>query len=155
MTLQKHERILAIATIGFLVYTLALAALGPVVSSLIAGKTYGNTGAVSAVGVGVYWDYNCTNPVNSFDWGFIEPGGNKSIYCYIRNTGNQKVVLSMSTSNWNPQNATQFITFKWDLEGTNLDVGGRVKATFTLVVSASIKGIMSFRFDTTITGTSS
>lgn len=155
MTLQKHERILVVAAIGFLVYTFALSFLGPVLSSIIADKTYGNTGTVAAVGVGVYWDYNCTNPVNSFDWGFIEPSANKSLCCYIENTGNQKVVLSMSTSNWDPQNTTQFLTLTWDLEGANLDIEERIRATFTLTVSSSSQGITSFRFDVTIVGRTS
>jgi len=153
MTLQRHEQILVAGAIGFLIYTLALSSLGSVLSSIVANKTYGSTGTVAGVGVEVYWDYNCTNPVNSFDWGFIEPGANKSLSCYIKNTGNQEVVLSMSASNWDPQGATQFLTLSWDLESVNLDIGECLRATFTLTVSASSQGISSFGFDVTIFGT--
>jgi len=152
MVMQRHDSIVVIAAIGFLVYTLLLSTLGPVVSSLLTNRTIGNTGSVRAVGVGVYWDYNGTSTVNAFDWGFIEPGANKTITCYVKNVGNQVVTLSMSTSNWNPQNATQFMTLSWNREGTTLNPGQIITATFTLAVSASTQGITNFSFDVTITG---
>jgi len=152
MTLQKHERIVVAAAIGFVAYTLLLSFLGPVLSAIVVDKTYGNTGVVAAVGVDVYWNYNCTSPVNSFEWGIIEPGANKSLSCYIENTGNQQVVLSMSTSNWYPQNATQILTLTWDLESTTLNIGECRRATFTLTASANTQGITSFSFEVTIVG---
>jgi len=154
MTMKKHDKILIIATVGLLAYTLLLSFLGPVVSSLQTSKTLGNQGSVKAVGVGVYWNSNGTNPVSSFNWGMLDPNSTKSITCYVKNEGNQILTLSMSASNWNPANATQFMTLSWNLGGSTLNPGQTRTATFTLVISASIQGITTFSFDITIVGSS-
>jgi hypothetical protein len=154
MTMKRHDKILIVATVGLLTYTLLLSFLGPVVSSLLTNKTLANQGSVTAIGVGVYWNSNGTNPVTSFNWGIIDPGNNKSISCYIKNEGNSVVTLSMSTSNWNPANAAQFMTLSWNLNGATLNPGQTRTATFTLTVSASITGITNFSFDVTIVGSS-
>jgi len=153
MFMKRLDRILVLAALGLVVYTLLLSLLGPVVSSLLASRTYSNTGSVKAVGVGVYWDYDCTNAVGAFNWGMIEPGSSKNISCYIRNEGNHLVSLSMYASNWSPAEAIQFMTLAWDAEGKTLDIGSVVKATFTLEVSDSTEGIINFSFDVTIVGT--
>jgi len=150
--MKTYESKIIIALVGLLLYTLTLTLLGPVMSALTTSKTVGNTGTVKAIGVGVYWDQSCTQPVSTFDWGTLEPNSTKSISCYIRNEGNSPLTLSMSTSNWNPSNAQQYITLTWDKEGYSL-AGGVVKATFTLKISANIQGITSFSFDITIAGT--
>ncbi len=154
MSMKKQDKMLVIAALGLLSYTLLLSFLGPVVSSLQASKKLGNQGTVTAVGVGVYWNANGTNAVTSFNWGTINPNSSESITCYIKNTGNQVLTLSMSASNWNPQNCTQFMTFSWNLSGSTLNPGQIKTATFTLAVSASTQGITSFSFDVTIIGSS-
>jgi hypothetical protein len=152
--MQKHESMVIGASIGFLVYSLLLSALGPVVSTLQTNRTFGNTGSVKAIGVGVYWDQSCTNTVQSFNWGMIEPNSTQSLVCYVRNEGDQIVTLTMYTSNWNPASAAQYITLSWNLQNATLNVGQVRTATFTLAVSASVQGITSFSFDTTIIGSS-
>jgi hypothetical protein len=152
--MQRHDKILIAATVGLLAYTLLLSFLGPVVSSLVTNKTLGNTGTVKAIGVGVYWNSTGTNPVTTFNWGMLDPNSTKSITCYIKNEGNQLVTLSMYASNWNPTNATQYMTFSWNLGAQTLNPGQIKQAIFTLTISASIKGITNFSFDVTIVGTS-
>jgi hypothetical protein len=154
MIMKKQDSIVVIATVGLLAYTLLLSFIGPVVSSLQTNKTLGNQGSVKAVGVGVYWNSNGTSPVTSFNWGMIDPNSTKSITCYVKNEGNQILTLSMSASNWNPSNCTQYMTLSWNLSGATLNPGQIKTATFTLAVSASIKGITSFSFDLTIVGSS-
>lgn len=84
----------------------------------------------------------------------LNPGSNKSITCYVKNEGNSLVTLSMSASNWNPANATEFMILSWNLGGATLNPGQVKTATFTLVVLASVQGITSFSFDITIVGSS-
>jgi hypothetical protein len=150
--MKKSDSILIIATIGLLAYVLFLSLLGPAMSSAQMSKTIGNAGSVTAVGVGVYWNSDGTNPVSSFSWGMIDPGTNESITCYIKNEGNSAVTLSMSTSSWNPSNATQYMTLSWNLGGATLTPGQIKAATFTLAVSASVHGITSFSFNIIIVG---
>ena len=69
---------------------------------LIAYQRIPNTGDVKGVGVGVYWDVECSNKTTSVDWGFLEPGEASNVTVFIQNEGNIPVVLNMTTDNWNP-----------------------------------------------------
>lgn len=151
--MQRHDKILVAATIGLLAYTFLLSFLGPVLSALQTNKTLGNTGSVKAIGVAVYWYSNGTSPVTSFNWGMVSPGTTMNITCYIKNPGNQPETLSMNTSNWNPANATTYITLSWNLAGQTLNSGQIKQAVFTLQILAPVTGITNFSFDVTIAGT--
>jgi len=123
--------------------------------ALVAYQKVQNTGIVTAVGVGVYSNSACTSKVSSIDWGSLTPSSTVSKTIYIRNEGNKRLSLSMTTGNWNPQSASNYITLTWNRGGTVLEVGQVVQATLTLSVSPSISGVTSFSFEITITGTES
>jgi len=151
---MKKESVVIGAAVALVIYTLALVALGPVVSSAITGnKTVSNSGSVKGVGVGVYSDQSCTNAISSINWGMLDPGSNANKTVYIRNEGNTPATLSMSTSNWNPTNASSYLTLSWNYGGQTLSANQVVQVKLTLSVSASIKGITNFSFDITITAT--
>ena len=121
--------------------------------ALVAYQKVQNTGIVTAVGVGVYSNSACTSKVSSIDWGSLTPSSTVSKTIYIRNEGNKRLSLSMTTGNWNPQSASNYITLTWNRGGAVLEVGQVVQATLTLSVSPSISGVTSFSFEITITGT--
>jgi hypothetical protein len=150
--MKKQDSILVMAAVGLLIYCVSLSFLGQVLSAVQTNKTLTNQGSVTAIGVGVYWNSNGTNPVSSFDWGMLDPGTNKTITCYIKNEGNNVVTLSMSASNWNPANAPTYLTLTWNLGGSTVNPGQIRTARFTLAVSASTSGITNFSFDITIVG---
>ena len=136
---------------------LAVAMTGIVVSALAASllssyQTVPNAGDVKAVGVGVYWDSDCTDNVTSIDWGFLEPGATADVTVYIENEGNVPVVLGMTTDNWDPTSASDYMTLSWNRESHVLNPGS-VQAILTLSVSSEIDGVTNFSFDITITGT--
>jgi len=114
--------------------------------------TVGSSGTVKAVGVGVYWDSGCTNRVTSINWGTVEPGTNVNSTVYIRNQGNSLATLSMQTENWNPTNASNYLSLSWNYGGQTLAVDEVIQVTFTLTVSSGIQGITSFTFDIVIVG---
>jgi hypothetical protein len=58
----------------------------------------------------------------------------------------------MYTSNWNPSNASGYMSLSWDYGEQSIDVDEVVQVTFTLSVDAGIEGITSFSFDITIVG---
>jgi hypothetical protein len=120
---------------------------------LIAYNRIPNTGSVKAVGVGVYWDGDCTDNVTSVDWGFLEPGATSNVNVYIKNEGNVPVVLNMTTDNWNPVSASDYIALTWDRQGYVLDSNSVVQAVLTLSVSSGISEVTSFGFEIVITGT--
>jgi len=149
--LERKERIVVGAAVALVAYTLALIVLGPIVSSALTNRTISNVGSVTAIGVGVYWDQACTNPVSTISWGVMPPGSNKNVTVYIRNEGNTAAWLSMTKSNWNPSNASNYMTLNWDYGGQILNANEVVQVKLTLTVSSSITGITNFSFDITIT----
>jgi hypothetical protein len=138
--------------------TLAIALTAIVISALAAGllSTYQripNDGNVTAIGVGVYWDSACTNNVTTMSWGLLQAGEVYSQTVYIQNKGSTSLTLNMTTSNWNPASASNFITLTWNREGYVLNTTVPVIQTLlTLSVSSNISGIQEFTFDITITG---
>ena len=150
--MKSKELAIASATLILVTFTLALSLVGQALPPAQTSRTLSNAGAIKAIGVGVYWDGTCTEVVSSIDWGTLEPGSNKNFTCYIRNEGNSPSTLSMYTSNWSPQNASNYINLSWDYDGQFLNPDEVAQVTFTLSVSASIDGITNFRFDITIVG---
>jgi len=119
---------------------------------LVTTNTITNVSAVEASGVGVYWDSNCTKRIFSIDWGTLTPGSTKSIVVYIRNEVEELIHLIMSTTNWNPSKASDYITLRWDYTGQRINPGEALQITLTLSISRQIQGITSFSFDILITG---
>jgi len=150
MNASKHEVKVAIATLILVLYTLALSMLTQVMSSLQTNTKISNAGSLKAIGVGVFWDAGLTNRVSSIDWGILEPGSNVSKIVYIRNEGNAAATLSITTSNWNPLNASSYMSLRCDYGGQTLNVNEVIQAKLTLYVSANIAGITNFSFDITI-----
>ena len=150
--MKSKEFIVAGATLTLVTYVLALSLAGQVFSAVQTSRTVPNTGTVEAIGVGVYRDNDCTDPLYSIDWGTLEPGSSENVTCYIRNEGNSVSTLSMYTSNWNPSNASDYLSLSWDYSGQSIDVDEVIQVTFTLSVDTSIEGITSFSFDITIVG---
>jgi hypothetical protein len=120
-------------------------------SSLQTNTKISNQGALKAVGVGVYLDSGLTNKVSSIDWGILEPGLNVNKTVYIRNEGNAAAKLSLTTSNWNPSNASNYLTLTWNYGGQTLNVNEAIQVKLTLSASSSVTGITNFSFDITIT----
>lgn len=149
--MKRTEIMIASATLALVAYTLTLSIAGVVLSSLQTSRTVPNTGAVKAIGVGVYWDRDCTNPLSSIDWGILEPGSSENVTCYIRNEGTSASTLSMYTSDWNPSNASEHISLNWDYGGQSVSPDEVVRVTFMLSISATIEGITSFSFNIIIT----
>jgi len=111
-----------------------------------------NRAALKAVGVDVYQDSALTVPVVSIDWGMLEPGEIKNYSCYVVSRSNVPIILSLTTENWQPVNASNFITLTWNYDGHVIPVGNYTPVTFTLHVAPATTGITSFSFSITIVG---
>jgi hypothetical protein len=118
-----------------------------------ASSTISSVGTFKAIGIGVYWDDDLTRSVSTLDWGFLTPGTQKTFTVYICNEGNLPLTLSISTSNWNPSDASNFMTLTWSYTGQTITAGTTLPVTLTLTVSGSITGISNFNFDITAVGT--
>lgn len=150
--LKKNEFTVVVATLALIFYTLTLSVISQVTSSLQQNTTISNVGEVKGIGVGIYWDQNCATEVSSINWGIIEPGSSKNVTVYIRNEGNSVASLTMSVSNWNPSNASDYIDLSWNYQGQVINVSEVLEVAFTLIISSEIQGITSFSFDIVIVG---
>jgi len=148
--------------VGYVQRVQALAILATVASLVAISTTYAmlttltviqGTGSLKSVGIGVYWDLQCTNATSSLDFGLLEPGSQRSFTLYMQNEGNSALTLSMTTENWNPANATDYLTLTWDREGHQVNADEIIESVITLSVSEDAQGISSFSFDITISGT--
>lgn len=141
---------------------------------LIVGTTsmrivsFGNIATIKAVNVGVYWDANCTLPVNEtpkpgpdgesplpiseppgIDWGLIGPGERKTIEVYVMNEGTTECILEITTDDWTPDEVTNYIGFTTDYQNQPLGVkpeDSTLKVGLILVVSPSIRDVTTFGF---------
>ncbi|MGD8565343.1 MAG: hypothetical protein PVF96_03240 [Candidatus Bathyarchaeota archaeon] len=111
-----------------------------------------NFGDVRAVGVGVYWNRECTDNVTSIDWGYVEPGTSANVTVYVKNEGTIPVVLTMDLEEWDPTSAQTYLDVSWNRENRVLETG-YTSAVITLSVSPEVNGFSSFTFDIVIKGT--
>jgi hypothetical protein len=104
------------------------------------------SGKVESVGVAVYWDQNLTRRCDFVEWGEIETGASKSVAIFVRNENQVPVTLELSTVNWRPADAANYLTLTWSYDGTPIGAGSSVKLTLTLDAADRILGISSFSF---------
>jgi len=121
---------------------------------LVTPNAITNVSAVGADGVGVYWDSDCTQEKEVFEieWGNLTPGSVESRVVYIRNEVEEPVYLIMSTTNWYPENASKYITLKWDYTYRRIDHDDVLQIELILSVSRHIREISSFSFDILVFG---
>jgi len=105
-----------------------------------------NRAKVKGVGLSIWWDYDCTQPVEYIDWGIIEPNETKTALVYIRSRSNVDITLSLTTEDWNPQNASKYITLTWDYNDEPLSPKEVTPIRFYLHVSPDVTGIEDFTF---------
>lgn len=149
---MNKGKVVGIAVASLVAYTLALGFLSPASSPLQTSSKISSGGAVKAIGVMAYSDADCTSKLVSIDWGVLEPGGNKSVTCFLRNEGNYAITVSLFTENWSPSNASEYITLGWDYGGQSISPSEILKVILSLSVSASIHDITDFTFDIIIVG---
>ena len=106
-----------------------------------------NQGQVIAIGIEAYEDEELTNPLTSIDWGTFIPGQTKNITCWIYNSGNTPVMVSIWVDNWNPKTASYYLSFDNDYNGTTIEPETSFPVIFTLSVSQDVRDITTFNFD--------
>lgn len=111
-------------------------------------------GTVKTINLKAFQDPECTIPLNVIEWGMLEPGDSYTFECYLLNDGSAPSTLTMHTENWNPTEASNYLTLTWDAENKTLQPKSPLMATFSLNVNPDIQGIEEFSFDIIITATS-
>ncbi|MEM3442928.1 MAG: hypothetical protein QXM86_03630 [Candidatus Bathyarchaeia archaeon] len=106
-------------------------------------------GTVQTIGVQIKDDQG--NIVTHIDWGTLTPNSTIDFHCFAINNGTVPITLTLTTENWNPIEAINYISLSWDYLGDTINPGQSHPIIFTLTVSESIAGISSFSFDIIIT----
>lgn len=137
------------------VYALAMSviAISAVTALLTTQKTIHGSGSIKSVGLGVYWDLECTNTTSSLDFGQLEPESSKNFTLFLRNEGNSALTLNVTMENWNPSNAANYLTLTWNREGQQVNPDEVIGFVIALSVSEDITGISTFSLDIIISGT--
>jgi len=102
--------------------------------------------------VEIYSDKNCTTMVTSVDWGTVEPGGSYNSTVYAKNLGNVGVKLYLSTQNWNPAQAYQYMSLSWNYTGYVLPPSQSTPLLLTLTLFTNATGITNFSFEILVRG---
>ncbi len=106
----------------------------------------------SSKNIGVYVNEAATTGCSNVDWGNLCPGGSTSQILYIKNTGNIKETLNMTTSDWNPISANSVLILTWDKENTTLSPGTVIPATLELTAASETGSLTAFNFAIQISG---
>jgi hypothetical protein len=112
-----------------------------------------NYAAVKTIGVEAYWDYNATNPCIEINWGLLDPGESVNKTIYVKSVSNVPSTLNMTTQNWSPSNASNYIKLTWDSEGKTILPHEIIPVTLLMKVETTISGIENFSFDIIISAT--
>jgi hypothetical protein len=152
----KHKKaaklILATTAVALLCLILSGLIVANVRSLYQTSSTISSVGTLRAIGIDVYQDAGLTNKVTTINWGLLTPGSQATYTIYVSNTGILPVTLSLSTSNWNPSTASNYLTLTWNYNRQPINAGKVAQVTFTLTVSGDITGITNFNFDITAQG---
>jgi hypothetical protein len=136
--------IIALATTGIF--------LTLVTAGIISTQTIPSDGTITAVDVGVYSNIQCSQNCTSISWGSLYPGNSTTRTVYVKNTGTVPITLDMTPVNWDPTEASTYLTLTWDQQGTVLGVGDSVTATLTLTATADTGDLQDFNVNIVITG---
>jgi len=104
--------------------------------------------AVDTEGVGVYRDSGCGTEVTTIDWGTLNPGSVNNTVVYVRNEEVGPMRFILSTENWIPSEALNYLNLRWNYPaGMWTDPNDVLQITLTLSVSSRIENISSFSFN--------
>ena len=122
----------------------------------------GEVGVVG-IGVGVYWDGNCDNPVNSLSWGKIVVNPlllevSKYLTVYVRNEGSIPAIIHLNVTEWSPFGIERYISLSWSCDGRVLGVNEAINVTLILSIDSEIwfepSRIQDFSFNIIISASS-
>lgn len=135
----------------------ALAIVGLVVAAVVVGSVVyyalriRGVGHIKLVGVKAFSDPGATLEVSAVDWGDISPGSYGQVLLYLKSTSTVPANWTLTTENWDPSAAKNFMALSWDYDGSKLQPGEIRAVRFTLTVMLSITGVTDFSFDVVIT----
>jgi hypothetical protein len=145
MSSNRQVSILSVGLIALITATVVYAA-----TTSYVGFRYGGT--IRTVGVGIYCNASCNQSLSWIDVGLVDPGAIRNSSVFVRNEGNVPVVLSLQTLNWDPPNASDFVSLGWNYDGHSMSPSEVAEISMSLSISSGIHDIAVFGFDVIISG---
>jgi hypothetical protein len=108
----------------------------------------------SSIAIKIYSDSACKKSVTSLNWGSLNVGSSKSIILYIRNEGKTNARLAMTSTNWSPANAPNYMKITWNYYNKILNPWSSVKLTLLLATAQNTPSMTNFSCDIIITAAS-
>ena len=90
---RKRKTIIASILILTLITLVYHRGFGPI-------KSFAKSYSVLGIGVGIYWNKDCTNTTNSLGWGFIDRNSCNNLTIFIQNQCNSPASIRLATLNW-------------------------------------------------------
>lgn len=137
-------------SVGSFITIILLLASGITWAILQYNITIHNNGSIQAIGCQIL--DSTGNPITSINWGTINLGTSANQNIIVKNNGTIPITLSMITQNWNPTNASTFLTLSWNYAGQTIDPEQTLPLTLNLAVAPETSGIYDFSFDIVFTG---
>lgn len=106
-----------------------------------------NLATIKAVGVQVFRDRNATDLITFINWGFLEPNSSTTFTVYAKSTSNVPSTLTIYTQNWNPANASDYMSLTADPNNFLIQPSEIAQVNLTLTVASDVQGITAFSFD--------
>lgn len=126
---------------------LVLAMLGQLGSEQPARHTETTSFQPASEDIEVYSLYDLSHPLTSLAWGTLTPGESAHQDVYVGNNNHSATYnLSMSTSNWDPPQASTYMGFSWNCTGQTVNPQSSVCARFALEVYPDCTGVDHFSF---------
>lgn len=124
-------------------------------SATTTSKTVPSNGKITTTNnIGIYKNSACTQTLTAIDWGNLTAGNTATYTIYVKNTGTTRQNLTLTTNNWSPTTASQYLSITWNRNNTTLTANQVVQAKLSLTVSSTIdNSITSFSNNIIITGT--
>lgn len=104
-------------------------------------------GRIVTIGVKVWQDETCTQPLTAIDWGEMYPSQSKLVTCWIQNVKTKTVTLEIFTDDYNPSHAQIYLSTSWTIPKNLTLLPQRVtEATIMLSVSPDIETVTDFSY---------
>lgn len=139
--------------VAIIIASIAVTITFTTIAALTASQNVDLNGTINTINVEVYHDEMCTQPCSNINVGTLNPGSTFTKTIYIKNTGTLPETLTMTTNNWNPTTAGNYLDLSWNRQNYILNSGATCEATLTLTVATNTDSLTTFGFSATITGT--
>lgn len=142
--MTRLEKVLAAALVAVIIVSAV---------ALIAKRRIPSAGKIRAIGVDVYSDAQCTVLCEFVNWGMLDPGDLAGVTVYVKNSKNVEFNLTLTSENWSPPEAADYLTLSWNYTDAILQPGDILAVLITLMVDPNTTEITEFSFDMVITAT--